>query len=72
MVMEDRALRRYSYRYFFKLYVLDTYINLNAGFIKSEVLDAIRGKTNRTLTIHSTLLLIDLNPYYAFLLPGPG
>jgi hypothetical protein len=42
MVMEDRVLRRYSYRYFFKLYALDTYINLNAGATKSEVLDAIR------------------------------
>ena len=43
MVMEDRALRRYSYRYFLKLYALDTYINLNAGATNSEVLDAIRG-----------------------------
>lgn len=43
MVMEDRALRRYSHRYFFKLYALDTYINLNAGATNSEVLDAIRG-----------------------------
>jgi phosphatidylethanolamine-binding protein (PEBP) family uncharacterized protein len=43
MVMEYRALRRYSYRYFLKLYALDTYINLNAGATNSEVLDAIRG-----------------------------
>jgi Raf kinase inhibitor-like YbhB/YbcL family protein len=32
-----------THRYFFKLYAVDTHINLNAGATKNEVLNAIKG-----------------------------